>query len=249
MSSPVVVYCDFDGTITHDDVVDVLLDKLADPSWRDIEAQWEQGLIGSRECLARQIPLIRGGWEAIAASLQHVTLEPTFPAFAAWCRANAIPMRIISDGLDRVIHTLLARHRIVVDAVWANHLEESPTGQLSICFPYPSTDSRCDAGLCKCQGVNRTAPSSLSVVVGDGRSDWCWATHADWLFAKSSLLTYCRERQMRCQPFEDFKTIQGALESFLDRVTPSYLAAARSTPSRDLAHVHQPSGRVVSASR
>ncbi len=215
MKPPVAVYCDFDGTVTREDVVDVLLADLADPSWQDVEAEWQRGAIGSREGLARQIPLIRGGWSAIAKRLRDMRLDPTFRTFAAWCRGNAIPVRIVSDGLDRVIQTLLTRERIVVDAVWANHLETSPTGEFSIEFPYPPSDPQCRAGLCKCQILGRASAQPLCVVIGDGRSDLCWATRGSWLFAKSELLTYCRMHGISCTAFDDFETIRFAMERLL----------------------------------
>ena len=214
MTSAVAVYCDFDGTVA-DDVVDVLLTELADPRWREIEAQWTAGCIGSRECLARQIPLIRGGWAAIARQLWHVKLDPTFRPFVAWCRTRGIPVRIVSDGPDRVIHTLLNRDGIAVDGVWANHLEESSTGQLAISFPYPSTSPPCRAGLCKCQLLEREPTHALRIVIGDGQSDYCWAVQADRLFAKATLLTHCRSRGIPCTAFEDFDTIRLAMEEFL----------------------------------
>jgi len=218
MSRPrAIIYCDFDGTVTQGDVIDVLLTELADQSWREIEADWEQGRIGSRECLARQIPLIRGGWLAIEQQLRHIALDPTFPAFAAWCKAEGLPLCIVSDGLERVINTLLARAHVTVDAVWANHLDESPSGKLAIRFPYPSLDGTCRAGLCKCQVIARNTGDALRVVIGDGRSDWCGATHAEWLFAKSQLLVYCRARGIACSAFEDFDTIRLALTNWLEK--------------------------------
>lgn len=213
---PLVIYCDFDGTITQGDVIDVLLNELADPSWRLIETEWEQGRIGSRECLARQIPLIRGGWQAIEEQLQRIEIDPTFPAFAAWCKTEGLPLWIVSDGLDRVIHTLLARARVTPEAVWANHLDESPDGKLSIRFPYPSLDGTCRSGVCKCQAFERSGKETLRVVIGDGHSDWCWAQHAEWVFAKSQLLSYCRAQELACSTFEDFDTIRLALTNWLD---------------------------------
>ena len=218
MSRPaVVIYCDFDGTVTQGDVTDVLLSELADASWRLIEAEWEQGLIGSRECLARQIPLIRGGWNAIEACLARITLDLSFPPFVAWCHAQGVPVRIVSDGLDRVIEVLLARAGVRVDAVYANHLVESASGELSLMFPYPSRQSACSAGLCKCDRLAQTTDAPLRIVIGDGRSDWCWAARADRVFAKSQLLAYCLTQGVPCTTFASFREIQRELVLMLDR--------------------------------
>jgi len=214
---PVVIYCDFDGTVTQDDVTDTLLTELADPNWRLIEAEWEQGLIGSRECLARQTPLIRGGWRAIEERLSFIALDQTFSAFGTWCTIQGIPLRIVSDGIDRVIEVLLARANIQVDAIYANHLVESPAGELSLTFPYPSTQPGCSAGLCKCGRMEDATDPPLRVVIGDGRSDVCWARRADWLFAKSWLLAHCRAEGVACIPFENFNTVRLGIARRLSR--------------------------------
>ncbi len=217
--SPIVVYCDFDGTVTQGDVTDLLLSELADPSWRLVEAKWEQGLIGSRECLARQIPLMQGGWKAIEAQLRHVKLDPSFAPFARWCAARMIPLRIVSDGVDRVIETLLAREGITVGAVYANHLLESASGELSLVFPYPSVQLACNAGLCKCERVDGGPEAPLRIVIGDGRSDRCWAARADRVFAKSELLTYCCTQAIPCAPFADFHDVRRAIALLQDLST------------------------------
>lgn len=221
------VYCDFDGTITRQDVVDLLLESLADPSWRELEERWESSEISSRECMARQIPLIRGGWAAIRLVLDQVEIDPTFVHFVSWCRANGIPVRIVSEGIDRVIHTLLEREQIRVDQVSASHLIEAPDGSLSLTFPGESDGSSCQAGLCKCRFFAEPRGGSTRVFIGDGRSDFCCATKPDLLFARSRLLDYCRRNHIECTAFEDFAAVTEALRALL----PSRrVAAAGSKP-------------------
>ncbi|MEZ4537363.1 MAG: hypothetical protein R3D26_20540 [Cyanobacteriota/Melainabacteria group bacterium] len=43
------IFCDFDGTITVGDTVDLLLEKLALPEWEALEL-WQKGEISSGEC-------------------------------------------------------------------------------------------------------------------------------------------------------------------------------------------------------
>jgi len=212
MSTRLEVYCDFDGTITQGDTVDVLLEAIGDPSWRAVEERWERGEIGSRECMALQIPLIRGGWKAIESVLAGVKIDPTFADFARWCRQGGIPLRIVSDGIDRVIHHLLSREGIRVDYVLANHLLESPQGDLSLTFPYAPVKASCSSGMCKCQVLSDLAQKAYIVVIGDGRSDFCWAPEADLLFAKSKLLAHCQRRSVPCVQFENFKTVRAMIE-------------------------------------
>ncbi len=219
---PAVIYCDFDGTVTQRDVVDMLLERLADPAWRALEAEWEEGRIGSHECMARQVPLLRGGWPAITHVLRDVQLDPTFKPFAAWCATRDIPLYIVSDGMDRVIEFLLARAGITVNALYANRLVVAADGALSLAFPFPSRAPDCRSGVCKCERLAASA-GVPRVVIGDGRSDFCVAHHADRLFAKSpsALLRYCQAQELPCAAFTDFHDIQRALEHVLKHPTRS----------------------------
>ena len=83
------VYSDFDGTITEVDTTDFLLGQLAHPRWREIEAQWEAGLIGSRECMAAQVGLIRGGWKAVNSALADVKLIAHFASLLRGAEKSA----------------------------------------------------------------------------------------------------------------------------------------------------------------
>lgn len=210
------VLSDFDGTITVTDTVDVLLNKLADPAWEDIEAEWEQGKIGSRECMSRQIPLIRGGWAAIQNELDQMEIAAGFNEFVNWCRQKNIPISVVSDGLDRVIAYLLKRHGVQVDRIYANHLIESADGSLSLQFSNGPRLMQCQSGVCKCQIANNVSSLTTKVVIGDGRSDFCWAKEADILFAKSKLIEFCREEKLAYNPFSNFVDIQCSLDSLLE---------------------------------
>lgn len=206
------VFCDFDGTITTRDTVDILLTELADPAWEKIEEEWVQGKIGSRECMAKQVPLIRGGWPAVQEILDELQISEGFIEFVDWCKDRLIPVAVVSDGLDRVIQYVLDKHRIRVDRIYANHLEESPTGEFSLHFSARPRLMGCQSGVCKCQIAGQAgAYQTIRVVIGDGRSDFCWSKEADLLFAKSKLINYCTEQGIGHNPFETFFEVKDTL--------------------------------------
>ena len=203
--------CDFDGTITVRDTVDVLLSELADPAWEEIEEQWVRGEIGSRECMARQIPLIRGGWPAVQRILDKVEIEPDFAGFVGWCRSVEIPVIVVSDGLDRVIRYLFDQRGIVVNAVYANHLVEKADGSFSLISGQAAREPGCQSGVCKCR-IADAQGKNLKVVIGDGRSDFCWAKEADLLFAKHKLADHCRSEHIPYIAYDSFTAIQTYLK-------------------------------------
>ena len=210
------VVCDFDGTIARPDTVDEILAALADAQWRDVEERWRRGEIDSRECMARQIPLIRGGWAAIERFLdERVALEPSFAGFAAWCAGRGIALRIASEGIDRVIRHLLARERVTVDSLWASRLEEQAGGGLALDFSHASGATHCGAALCKCELFDRSPLRPMRILIGDGRSDFCAARRADAVFARALLLDHCRAERIRAIAFESFVTVRSVIEDGL----------------------------------
>ena len=236
------IICDFDGTVARPDTVDELLEALADPAWRAIEERWRRGEIDSRECMALQIPLLRGGWTAIARFLdERVAVHPSFAPFAAWCAGRGIALRIASEGIDRVIHHLLTRERIAVSSVWASRLDVAPDATLSLDFSHAGGHTYCGAALCKCETFRPSPGRPIRVLVGDGRSDFCAATRADVVFARAMLLDHCRAEQIRCIPFESFDTVRTVIEQHL---TPASrrpaMRAPESRKTRQLAESHEP---------
>ena len=216
----VEVFCDFDGTITKRDTVDHLLESLADntasPSWEEIEALWVSGEIGSRECMAQQVALLRGGWTAVEKELATLEIDPTFKSFAKFCKDRKIKLVVVSDGLDRVIAHILKREGIEVDGIFANHLEEDATGNLKLSFPFAPRGQylakNCGSGMCKCQIINEAPLSPMRIVIGDSRSDFCWSGEADLVFAKKKLLEYCLDNNLNHKPFTSFTEIEAEFE-------------------------------------
>lgn len=211
MKKLITVYCDFDGTITQKDVIDLILEKLANPEWLNIESRWIEGEIGSKECLSLQIPLIKGGWTAIESLIKEIQIDPFFKSFSKWCNEKQIPLVVISEGLHKVITSILSREDIEVDSVWSNKLELNKDERFTMQFPYPPKSKDCKLGLCKCQIVEQISQEELKIVIGDGLNDTCWIQKADLIFAKSKLLNYCQVNKIPCESFENFSTITSTL--------------------------------------
>ncbi|MBP7861313.1 MtnX-like HAD-IB family phosphatase [bacterium] len=235
----VQIFCDFDGTITKGDTVDLLLEKLALEEWKEIEALWVAGKINGRECMSRQIPLIRGGWDAIEKVLATVELDKGFGAFVAWCRFRHIPFSIVSDGLDIVINTLLKRENVRVDKIWSNRLIENEFGSLRIEFPERAHRVVCQTGRCKCQVLDMAPKGDLKVVIGDGRSDYCWAQNADVLFAKDSLSRHCKSEGINFHSYESMLEVRMALEELIPVMVPSQFSTPQQTQMPVVDHFYE----------
>jgi len=215
-----VVFCDFDGTITQLDVTDQILTQLAHPSWREIEREWMLGLIGSRECLARQIALVEAPVEELHAVIDAIAIDPDFTAFCKFARKKQLPLFVLSDGFDYVIHRVLkgagvGRHFRSGSNLFASALHVEGR-RLATSFPHSPEPCAHGCATCKAALVRRLREGRQPVVfVGDGMSDRFAVEFADVVFAKRHLLAYCRESGIACHPFETFKEVQVTLEKLL----------------------------------
>lgn len=215
-----IVFCDFDGTITQLDVTDQILSQLAHPSWREIEQQWMQGLIGSRECLERQIALVDAPVEELHAAIDSVALDSDFTAFCKFARKKRLPLYILSDGFDYVIRRILKhagvdRHFKSGTNLFASALKVEGR-RLVPSFPHLPAPCAHGCATCKSALISRLRERRRPVVfVGDGMSDRFAVELADVVFAKRHLLAYCRENGIACHPFETFSDVQLTLEKLL----------------------------------
>ncbi|EPR43094.1 2,3-diketo-5-methylthio-1-phosphopentane phosphatase [Desulfovibrio sp. X2] len=211
---PCTVFCDFDGTIAETDVTDSLLGSFAPPQWLDIEQDWKRGLIGSLECMRRQVGLLRCPQEQLDAHLEGIAIDPTFPAFVAACEARGTEVVVVSDGIDYAIRSILARHGLPHLTVFANHLRLEPDGRYALSFPHAAPDCAQRSGTCKCRVLARRG--GLSLLVGDGRSDFCAAADADFVFAKDALLAHCRAHGLPHLPYTRFSDVASFLDAMDD---------------------------------
>jgi len=202
MPSQVRVFVDFDGTVSLEDTTDVILERFADPAWRQIEASWLAGQIGSRECLARQVDLVRASPQDLDAVVEDVPLDPHFIELVALCRTHRVPVTVVSDGLDRVVTKMLARAGVTVP-VLANHLEWRGNNRWRLTFPYANGACRAQAGHCKCAAMTKE-PRTLRILIGDGRSDFCAAESADLVVAKGALAEHCQSKGLSYIVFGNF---------------------------------------------
>lgn len=206
------VLVDFDGTIAPDDPTDRLLERFADPLWRVVETAWQSGQISSRQCMERQVELLRVTPEELDKAIGNVRIDPGFPAFLAYCRRLGADVKIVSDGFDRVVGAVLRSARLEVP-YFANRLEWQGDDRWRLAFPHAQGDCRVNGANCKCSHGERLP--TLRVVVGDGRSDFCVSTRADFVIAKGMLADYCRDRRQPHATFTDFDDVTAQLATWL----------------------------------
>ncbi|APW40468.1 phosphatase [Rhodoferax koreense] len=201
-----MVQCDFDGTISIDDVTDTLLQRFGRPGWQALENAWEAGEIGSRECMKGQVALLDMSAAELDAHLDSLPIDPHFAAFAAAAQRQGMPVQVVSDGIDHAIRRVLGRHGLGHLPVLANHLVQTGERGWQLQSPHASAACVRASGNCKCERLaEQQAQHGKVLFVGDGSSDFCVSGKADFVLAKARLIGYCEDRQIAHAPFVDFR--------------------------------------------
>jgi 2-hydroxy-3-keto-5-methylthiopentenyl-1-phosphate phosphatase len=208
------VLVDFDGTIATVDTTDLLLERFAEPGWLAIEEEWKANRIGSRECMIRQIDLVKATPEEYDDFVSSIEIDAGFPAFVAACQARDVDVVVVSDGLDRTVGTVLRRAGFELPYL-ANCLQAVGPNRWRLTFPYARGDCQVLSGNCKCQFADE-ARGSIRVVVGDGRSDFCVAGRADLVLAKGALADHCRDNGIPHFAFTHFEEATDTFVRWLD---------------------------------
>jgi 2-hydroxy-3-keto-5-methylthiopentenyl-1-phosphate phosphatase len=198
---------DFDGTVAPTDTVDALLERFADPEWRQIEEQWVTGRLNSQECMKAQLALVRADRAILEGFLQSVVIDPFFSDFVQYASTLG-DVAVVSDGLDYPIRHALQKLNIPPIPIYANRLEFRTHG-LDISFPYMDAACTYQNGVCKCAAAHilDAGRRRSTVLIGDGRSDRCIARSADYVFAKGGLRKYCEDEGISHTPFDSFHDI------------------------------------------
>lgn len=202
-----VVAIDFDGTITEMDVVDGLLVQFAQgKEWIDIEKQWANGLISSKDCMIQQLERIRVQSDDLYGFLEQIDLDPGFGNLKSYLDRQQIPLVILSDGFDLFIDHILSYrgfHNISFRANKIRHVNDRLIPE----FPYwTNTCSKC--GHCKQKTLAEIKRIVDKVVfIGDGLSDRCALSACDHVFAKHKLKKYCDENNILYQPYNNLNDI------------------------------------------
>lgn len=222
------ILCDFDGTIAIEDATDSLLDRFAHPDWQMLERDWREGRIGSAQCMAGQVALLDASREEIDAHLTELRIDPAFPRFVDAAVAAGLNLRVVSDGLDYAIHSILRRYGLHGLPVQANKLVQTGARSWRLETPFADAHCRVLSGHCKCAHAVRAHNTHRRVLlIGDGASDFCAAGEADFVFAKHRLIEHCRHADIPHLSIVGFSDAIGLL--------PALLAGKLYTPRRVLA--------------
>jgi 2-hydroxy-3-keto-5-methylthiopentenyl-1-phosphate phosphatase len=205
-----LIVCDFDGTVTVEDVSDLIWNDFYDGNWReDLLPAYEAGRVSTLE-------LMNGGYGKIDRSPEHlldhlrgkVNLRAGFLRLAEHARERGWRIHVASCGLEFYIRALLPPgisydcYIGEFEKVWRVRL---PAGMTLA----PGEDFKVSV----LERLRAGRERERSVYVGDGRNDLSAAATCDHVFAVegSELAELCRKAGLPFASFSRFDEILTAL--------------------------------------
>ncbi len=186
---PLVVFCDFDGTFSVQDVGSTLAQQLLPEKRKRLWKRFEAGEFTAWTYAMALLDGLKLPEKDLEHFLETIDLDDGARALTEWCTATEVPFFILSDGFDWNLERLQAIHHIRFD-YHANHLEyEGDRWRLKA--GRPNEACGCGTGSCKRSLIatyREKNPGVFCVHIGNGRvSDLCGALEADLAFAKDTL--------------------------------------------------------------
>lgn len=208
---PLVVFCDFDGTIARKDVGDAVFRHFE--VFEPYNTELLTGKINVKEYYLRAIAAAHNFTPSSVAELsKSFEVDAYFPQFYTFCKKQNIPLTILSDGFREYIYPMLHAVGILDANVFSNYLLVQ-NSEVQPIFPGASENCGCFCASCKRNTMLSSSPGdSIFVYIGDGLSDTCAALHADIVFAKHKLAAFCNEQRIPHYPFHTFFDILRIME-------------------------------------
>ncbi|SES40623.1 2-hydroxy-3-keto-5-methylthiopentenyl-1-phosphate phosphatase [Psychrobacillus sp. OK032] len=213
-----VIFCDFDGTITTQDNIIAIMKQFAPPEYLPIK----ENILGQkqsiREGVTDMFALLPVSLKDQITSflLEQAQIRDGFAEFVSYTKQNNIPLYIVSGGIDFFVNPLLEPFR-PFSGVYCNESDFSGD-TIQINFPH-ECDEQCTnkgCGCCKPSIIRKLQGSdTLSVVIGDSITDLEAAKLADIVIARDFLIEKCEELHIPFEPFESFHDVINIIDAKL----------------------------------
>ncbi|HVR04029.1 MAG TPA: HAD-IB family phosphatase [Polyangia bacterium] len=208
---PYVVVSDFDGTITLDDLTNIVWDRHLPYDWRAVLTPLSrEGILSPLEMIARGYGDVARGPEALLSEVLPLgRLRPGFDAFVATCAARAWPFEVLSHGLAFYIRPLLPPG-LALTAFEGRFERDRWRVELPAGLELPAgRDFKAHVVAL----LRARHPGHTTVYVGDGRLDFPAARTCERIFAvhDSTLARLCAESGIPFTPFETFDEVAAGL--------------------------------------
>lgn len=206
-----LVQCDFDGTITQEDVSFMILDAFASRDWRQLLTEYREGKIPVGRFNTKAFAMVKADKQTLLKFVKSkAKIRTGFHELLAYCHRKGFQFVIVSNGLDFYIKTILRDIGMDNIEVFAAQTRFGPNG-IDVRYVGPEGNQLEDNFKEAYVRLFRERGYRL-IYAGNGISDITPARQAHWIFATGELLTYCKDMNLNCTPFSDLNDIIRGLE-------------------------------------
>lgn len=198
-----LVQCDFDGTITEEDISFFLLDAFAQGDWRRLLRDYKEHKISVGEFNTKAFAMVKADKPTLLEALKgEVKVRAGLHELVNYCLKKGFRLVIVSNGLDFYIRAVLKDLGLGNIEVYAAQASFHPEG-MKVQYVGPD-GKRLEDGFKEAYIKSFLKLGYRVIYIGNGDSDVAPAKYAHYVFATGDLLAYCRENNLKYKPFETF---------------------------------------------
>ncbi|TPX36360.1 hypothetical protein SmJEL517_g01521 [Synchytrium microbalum] len=242
----VIVFSDFDGTISLQDTGTILIDHcMGKENRRKLDFCVIDGSLKGAEVLKIMWENVNLTYAEAMDMLKDIKMDEDFSTFVQFCQRHSVPVTVLSAGLDTLVKQFLKKElgsNIDAISVIANGLkltdrrweivfhDDSQYGhdkgksirkaKATYGRHEPVTNFISPATVLKPESDLTTLPLPLVIFVGDGVSDISAAREADILFAKRGLdlEDWCLKEGVTYTAFDRFSEVLDVVRAVVHNV-------------------------------
>jgi 2-hydroxy-3-keto-5-methylthiopentenyl-1-phosphate phosphatase len=191
--SQLVIYCDFDGTITEKDNIIAIMKRFAPPEWNPIKDDILSQNLSIQEGVGKLFALLPSSLkeDIVKFALDQAVIRVGFKELLELTIEEDIPFNIVSGGIDFFVYPILEPFGPFAN-IFCNSADFTKD-KIEILWPN-SCDDECDngCGCCKPSVIRRLQGNQdFTIVIGDSITDLEAAKQADFVFAREYLADKC----------------------------------------------------------
>ena len=196
-----LIQCDFDGTITEDDASYILLDTFAQGDWQQLLREYKEHRISVGQFNTQAFAMVKADEPTLLQVIKgKVKIRTGFHELADYCAKRSFRLVIVSNGLEFYVKAILKEIGVENIEAHAAQAQFHPSG-MKVRYAGPD-GGQLDGGLKEAYIELFLRQGCKVVYVGNGDSDIIPAQHAHGIFARGELLTYCKQNDLECTPFD-----------------------------------------------
>jgi 2,3-diketo-5-methylthio-1-phosphopentane phosphatase len=219
----VILFSDWDGTITLQDSNDYITDDLGMGREKRtaINDDILFGRTSFRDGFRKMLESIDSTFpECVDFLVQRVQLDPGFKDFYFWARENNVPVVIVSSGMKPIIKALLAKligeKAVEETEIISNDVKINGDNTWEIIYRDESSFGHDKSRAIRPYAEQHERP--ILLYAGDGVSDLSAARETDLLFAKAGrdLIRYCDDEKIPYTVFHSYADIHKEIKDIVE---------------------------------